>query len=452
LIANASTVLPAGRSRVSAPIILGHIAALALTQSTWMGSQFIVPIYAQRQLSANKWETLALTATPTMLFVLSIFWNEVFKTRRLGSYLAIYWLVACLPQAVMGFAQNFWLLLIPHLITCIGTAGYHLVAGELLKSLYPDNLRGRIYSVLWGVSSVIGATTGFFVGQALKDDPSQFRFIMVAVAVLQLAGVGMFQLLSVVSGHAARRAVQLDALESARDAAGPRAPSGLLGRCARIFEPITHMGQILRADPVFARYEAAYMTYGVGWMICYALLPLFAFRILNLNYDQYANATFVAYWLAVVAMILPAGMLMDRLGPVRSTALSFGLLALYPLGLMFVHDYHMLLIVSAIYGIAHAGASMGWMLGPVALAPTPDKVPQYVAIHATLVGVRGAVFQFVGVGLLALFGLYSIPFALAALAFLWSCWQMLRLHAIMSAAKKLAPAAPPSPAGAERAK
>jgi MFS family permease len=170
------------------------------------------------------------------------------------------------------------------------------------------------------------------------------------------------------------------------------------------------------------------MTYGVGWMICYALLPILVTDGLHLSYESIAESTHVAYWLAIVVMLLPAGLLMDRIGAVRCTGLSFLALTLYPIGLMLSADARQLLITSIVYGIAHSGAQVGWMLGPVALAPSPQKVGQYVAIHSTLVGIRGKVFQFVGVGLYALTHSFHIPLALAAAAFLWSAIQMWQLH------------------------
>jgi len=120
---------------------------------------------------------------------------------------------------------------------------------------------------------------------------------------------------------------------------------------------------------------------------------------------------------------------------VRSTALSFAMLTFYPLGLMFVGTEMHLIVVSALYGLAHAGANMGWMLGPVSLAPTREKVAQYVAIHSTLVGVRGAVFQFLGVWVYVLTGSFIIPLAMAALGFGVSAWQMFSLHRRMTGAR-----------------
>jgi MFS family permease len=120
-------------------------------------------------------------------------------------------------------------------------------------------------------------------------------------------------------------------------------------------------------------------------------------------------------------------MLMDRVGAAKSTGLSFLLLGLYPIGLIFADDADSLWWVSLYYGLSHCGASVGWMLGPVSFAPSPDKVPQYVAIHATFVGIRGKLFQALGVFLYELTHDFTIPFIVAALSFVWSAWQMFAL-------------------------
>ncbi|MFN9993572.1 MAG: hypothetical protein ACK54H_09510, partial [Phycisphaerales bacterium] len=110
-----------------------------------------------------------------------------------------------------------------------------------------------------------------------------------------------------------------------------------------------------------------------------------------------------------------------------STGLSFLLLSLYPIGLIFANDADSLWWVSLYYGLAHTGASVGWMLGPVSFAPSPEKVPQYVAIHATFVGIRGKVFQVLGVFLYEYTHDFTIPFVIGAISFVWSAWQMFAL-------------------------
>lgn len=401
-------------------LLPAHVLGVALLQSTWMAVQFVVPVLARKRFDANDWQTLLITATPTIFFSLSIFWNDLFSRRGFGSYLFIYWLVGCAPLAWMGFAGDYWTLLIPHLITCIGGAGYHPAAGDLFRSLYPEKSHGRTYGILWGASMIFGAVGGYIVGDSLSRSEDAFRFFFVGSAALQLAGVGIFSWLSRVSGHSASR----------------RLSTHERTRLRTLIDPIVHMKDVLRADPVFARYEAAYMTYGVGWMIAYALLPIVVTTKLHLDYDKIANSTNVPYLIAIVFMIWPAGWLMDKLGAVRSTGLSFLLLTIYPLGLIWASNADQLLLVSIVYGVAHAGASVGWMLGPVSLAPSPAKVPQYVAIHATLVGIRGKVFQGLGVLLYSLTDSFVLPLLIAAAAYLWSAWQMWRLNELMLVRKQ----------------
>jgi MFS family permease len=403
------------------------VAAVALAQSSLMAVQFMLPVIARKQFGAGEWQTLIITAAPVILYSLSIFWNDLFGRMLFGRYLLVFWFVTCAPLALVGLADTYWGMAIPFLLSCIGGAGYPPAAGELFRALYPEKRRGRIYSIVWGASLLFTALAARLVGAWLNRDPDAFRIYMPVAAGLQLVGVGIFVGLSHASGHASRRAEQVR-IAAAR-------PGGL----ARIVEPVAHMREILAKDPVFFRYESAYMTYGIGWMICTALLPALVTDKLHLPYDAISESTQVAYLVAMVCMLYPAGLLMDRLGAVRSTGLSFGLLTLYPLALMWASNTRDLTIASLLYGIAHAGASVGWMLGPVSLAPTPDMVSKYVAIHATLVGIRGKLFQALGVGLYALFHDFRIPLALAAIGFLWSSIQMMQLN------RRLKPPGAPAP-------
>lgn len=210
------------------------------------------------------------------------------------------------------------------------------------------------------------------------------------------------------------------------------------------------MREVLASDRVFFRYEAAFMTYGVGWMICWALLPLLVTDKLALDYDQIARSTHVATLVATLVMTMPFGLLSDRIGPIRTSALAFAVYALYPLMLIWASDTFELSAASIVFGICSAGASVGWLMGPVTLAPSADKVPQYVAIHATLVGLRGSIFQGLGVGLYALTGSFTPALIIAAIGFAWASQQMLALHRLI--APRLAalppdtqpPATPPS--------
>lgn len=412
-------------------MLLANTLGVVLIQSTQNAVFFILAVLARKRFGAGDWQTVFVTAAPTVLFVTGIFWNDVFRRVRLGRYLWIFWLVTCAPLCLAPFIQNYWHMLAIHLVVCIGIAGYHPAAGELLKHLYPDVSRGRIFSLLSGSNMLFNAAGGYAIGVFLDKSPDAFRWYMPLAAILQGVGILIFWLLAHRSGLVRDRVLAI------RDASA--------GWIASAIAPIGHMRQVLREDRVFYRYEAAYMTYGVGWMICFALLPLILTNKLHLDYEAVARSTHVAYLLALVAALFPCGLMMDRLGAARTSGISFIALMFYPIGLMLARDATEMAIVSAIYGLAHSGTHLGWTLGPVSLAPTPAKVPQYVAIHATLVGLRGAVFQGVGVALYTMTKSFIWPLVFAAIAFAWAAWQMMGLsNQLAGRIRETAPKAVPA--------
>jgi len=403
-------------SRWSPGTLSLHAAGVVLIQSSQNAVFFILAVMARKRFSATDWETVLITSAPTVLFVTGIFWNDVFRRSRLGRYLWTYWLVCGAPLLAAPFIDAYWHLLAVHLVVCVGIAGYHPAAGELLRHLYPDASRGRIFATLSAVSMLLTAAGGYVVGVILDFDADSFRWYMPLAALLQGVGVAVFWCLAHRSGLLHTRAVRDSTAASV---------------LRRVIDPVVHMRQVLREDRVFYRYEASYMTYGVGWMICYALLPLLVTNRLGLNYEEVARSTHVAYLVVLVAALVPCGLLMDRLGAARTSAISFVALTVYPVGLAFADSAMELAVVSAIYGLAHSGTHLGWTLGPVSLAPAQDKVPQYVAIHATLVGLRGAVFQGLGVLIYRLTGSFSVPLAMAAVAFAWASWQMFGIEGMI---------------------
>lgn len=406
-----------------------HTVASVLVQSLVTSIYALQAYLARKYFGASDWQTLLVTCALPALLSISIFWNEVLERVPLRRYLVIFWLVAVLPLGAIGLAQNYWQMLALHVLACAGQAGWTPLNGHVLKRLYPDAVRGRAYSVITAAALVGNMLAAFAIGKWLEADDDAFRKYLPAAAVLQAVGLVMFGWLS----HVTRE---------------PDHPAGPPAPWRSLLAPIAHMREILRKDVVFARYEIAFMTYGAGYMICDALLPVLMDEKLRLNYDDAANATRVVFSLGMLALMLPMGWLSDRLGPMRTSSLAFAALTLYPLGLMLSENKLHLAGASAIYGMAMAGVQLGWMLGPLVLAKTREQVTQYAAIHATLVGVRGVAFQGLGMLMYYFSGGFWVPMLLAALALGWSAWQMWRLH---GRAMRDEPTPAPAPTAAQTA-
>jgi len=436
-----------------------HVLAVTLTQSTWMAGTVILPLLARREFGATNVEMSIVTMAPLVLASLSIFWGALLARLTIWRYALVYWAVSMLPLMAMHWMTNIHHLLILQVIASIGVGGWSAVNGDLLKRLYPETRRGLAFGLLTGGSVAGGALLSFLIGKTLAIDHESFTWILPGLAVLHLLGVLVVGLLARLTGV---------------ERPGIRPPGEWSP--ARMIGPILHMNRVLREDRIFFRYEAAFMTYGMGWMICWALVPLIITDKLKLPYDLASESTAVPMQLAILLMTLPAGLLSDRIGPIRISSVAFAIYALYPLlligtvllasltptaltgslvipasasdessllPLMFIAPWA-LTIASLVHGVASAAANMGWLLGPVKLAPTPEKAPQYVAIHATLVGVRGAIFQALGIALYALTGSFWLPLLFAAAGFAWAAWQMRSLAFLIESREKLAAASSPS--------
>lgn len=418
-------------------VLIGHLAFTILNATLFGNTVWVLPMLVQLRFGASDdalraWQTMAITAAIPTALVLSIFWGELLRRMSLRVYLLLFWLVTIVPLGGIGLVTNYWQLLVLNLISAVGLAGWAPVSGTLLKRFYPDSHHGRIYAVLSMAAHAAGLATVYLVGIWLERDPNAFRIYLPLSAATYLLGVLMLCLLVRVTGPDAPPRVRTTRSWSA------------------LVQPIFSMHRVLAQDRTFARYEAAFMTYGGAFMFCDALLPILATTKLGMAYQDFAHSTQMAAKISLLALTLPIGWLNDRIGAVRICALSFGVLTVYPLLLLSAQSVTGIGLASVVLGIGLAGVGMGWMLGPLALAGTPEKAPQYMAIHATLVGVRAVLFQFLGVGLYKLTGSFTVPLIVAACAFLLGSVQMVMLERTLRSARRATtatlPVSPPDPA------
>lgn len=395
-------------ARMSGAWVLAvHVLCAVLIQGTWSSASFLMPVIVKKSFDGGKYHALTITVAPLVLLALSIFWAALLVRLKIGRYLLVYFACGLAPVALIAFAQNLTQLIALYCVAAVGVGAWSAVQGELIRRLYPAARSGKAFGILTSGIFLFGAVVSVVIGRMLEADPKAFRVFLPVMGGMQLVGVLLL-------GWLARRA-------GAERAGSAAAGTISLGATLR---PILHMGEVLKRDRVFFRYEAAFMTYGVGWMICWALVPLLCTEVLKLDYDSISKSTAAAYQFTLALVTLPLGYLSDRIGPARLTAACFAGLTLYPVLLILTGGAQTLMAASVVHGIFAAGVNVGWLLGPVSLAPTREMVPQYVAIHASLVGLRGAVFQLLGVGLYAMTGRMEVPLVIAGLGFAWAGYQM----------------------------
>ena len=391
-------------------IVLLHAGASLFIQSVWFAVSTMMPVLARKRFAAGDWETLLITASVPTLLVMSIFWNAILQRLTLRRYLIAHGFSVCVPLVLAALATRFEHLLAAYALAAIGISGWSPASGEVLKRLYGSGIRGRAFAMV-NTGVFLGMTAfSYGIGLALDFDENSFRVYLPAGAGLYAAGIFFLRRLVALQSAATGQIYEM----------APAAPLRLVS----LLRPVLHLRSVLAADRTFYAYEAAFMTYGIGWMICNALLPVFATDRLHMTYGEFATSSQTVYAIGLLVLTLPMGWLMDQIGPAKTSAVSFACLGLYPVALLCSTEAHHVAWASLLYGGAMAGVNLTWMLGPVSLAPTPEKVAHYVAIHTTLVGLRGVVAQGLGMFLYRATGSFACPLLIASVAFLWAAWRM----------------------------
>ncbi len=373
---------------------------------------YVLPFLARKHFQAATWQVWVLTVSVPLAQSFSIFWNRLYSRLSPRAYLGLLAGLACGSLALMGLAGGIESILVLFAISALAGAGggsaLSPLNADLLRSLYAETARGRAFGLIAACQFVGTMAAGHLMGLWSDADPEAYRFFLPVTAAMMALGLACYD--RIASGGAFRA-------RTLPRTSGPW------------WAPLRDMGGILRADRRFATYEAAFMSYGVGWMICTALLPFIGQDRLRLDYSMYTLATVVSYQATNILLLWPMGHAADRMGPIRMSALSFGLLALYPLGLALAPSGVALALVTIFYAACMVGVHLAWTLGPVSFAPDASLAPQYLAVHTTLVGVRGLLFQGLGVGLYALTGSFGPALVAASAGFLWAAVTMRRLGA-----------------------
>ena len=279
------------------------------------------------------------------------------------------WFIAILALAlVMGAADSLW-------ATAREIAGIDLA---------PRHQRGRVISSLHGTYS-IGTAMGPLLGGWLTDVFS-FKAAFAAYAIATA--------LSVFLGLAGP---DFPVAPAAKEVAAPLGGWGLAALKRRVLS----LGDLFKK--IHPDLRATYLALCLATLssqsqriIVQSMLPLYAGAYLQLSPTQ-IGMLFTISGIIVIAMIIPAGFIMDRVGRKWCTVPSTGIPALVFVLIPLTSSFMQLAFLVAVAGLAQ-----GLSLGSVATS-TYDVVPAHV--RGRLQAVRRTVAE-LGSGLAPLFGGY----------------------------------------------
>lgn len=349
-----------------------------------------------RRLGASS-ELLALYTAQTYLgSILTSLSIVLMRRRRPKHVIVLFWVVSRSLFLLFAFVTDaYWLLVITALfwlLESFPSPGYT----RIIQVIYPERVRGQIISVvrLGMVLAILVATP--VAGWAL--DWVGYRVLFPLAGLTGVIAMWIFNQLQVDEG--------------------PLPP--------RETKSVQSLWQIVRHNRPFAIHLIAFAVYGLGGLIGYPLYAIVQVDRLQLSYTE-IGLLGVAQSAAWLVGFLIWGRLVDRKGGLPVLSINQLISVIIPLSYMWATDGWMLLPAFIIQGLINAGVDVGLISTCIQLAER-DKVVEYAAVQATVIGVRGIVTPFIGAGLVRLGMADTYIFALGAGLIFLSWLILLGVH------------------------
>lgn len=400
-----------------------------------MGSFLLNEYVAKKTLAAPDAILTALVMAPTASLLFSAWWSSFLLGREKRSTFLVFGIVGRLSLALVALAAG------AGGFTAVIAAATFLFGAivpaqnALLQRNYTVAERGRVVGLVTAGQAVVTIGVSLALGRLYDVRPGAFRAAYAGAALC-----GFFACLSLAGirfrprrGEPRERPLFRPGF-AAELRSSLRAPfAGALG--------------ILGADRGFRRYEAAFMAYGLAWMMLQPVIPVFLVERLQVAYSEVSQARGLIYFSVIAGLSPLFGRLLDRTDPLRISRLGFLVLVFFPLTLTLARSVPAVYLAFLIFGIGMSAVNLGWTMGPIHFARERDSAG-YMGSHVALVGVRSLIGGPFGIWFYRTTGSPAATFTVTAGLFLLAAAIMSSGHRRISLPGPCASSRPPAPGSA----
>lgn len=360
---------------------LTYSVALAMLEGGFIG------VIADKIYAVPPFVIAILTSAAFFGSLSSYFWARLANARPKVPVIVVlqFLVVACLLLVATAPVNTVGSVLLVIGVVCARTltAGVITIRSVVWSLNYPRDVRARTTGRLQVVTSLVMVLTTVVAAPILDANPMTFRWMYIVAMIIALLGVMAFTRVSV-AGELRHRVRERRSDKVARS----------LKTRFRFF-------QILRQDKRFARYQVYQFLNGISNMSIEAPLIYLVSRELQANYTvSLAIGMILPFFLSTLTFPMWARYL-DRVHITHFRTRISGVWVLSQLliwlGAMF-QSFVLLGLARSVQGVARSGGSLGWQLGHNDFAPR-DKLSDYMSVHVTLTGIRGAIAAVLGIGL-----------------------------------------------------
>jgi MFS family permease len=388
-------------------IALHYFTLYASLNAVLAGVFTLNNVVLRKALGATELEIGLISAVGAISLLMGIFGSEAVSGRPKQPFILYIGMLSRASILLFLFCKTYWVFFLIFTL-------YDILSALLMPPVFgfwQQNISERTRNQLWGVtvtiSTVVSMASAYVTGIIYDIDPMSFRWVLAVAGLLGMLGTTVLAF-SPGRGH--------------YKFASEPVPYSFH---SLVIQPVRSFYDLMKRDKWFASYEKMFAIYGFAVMMLFPLMPLYVADIAKMSYEQ-AGFTFgVLGQIGVIVCSPMWGVLMDRIGPIKTSAVVFGLLMLFPATLLLgmlpglsLKSIHWFVYVGhVLYGIAMSGVSVTWSLGPMVFAGENDPSP-YAGAHVTTTGIRGCVFPMLGALGIHYFG---YQYVLAASFILFGC-------------------------------
>jgi phospholipid transport system substrate-binding protein len=358
-------------------------AALLLALFTGLTAPF-AGLILRRELGATAFQLSLMSAATGASLLLSLVWVRALRGRAPLASLVWPSFVARGVFLLVPLVAGAWSFVGLSVLASVFGAAAGPAHAAVVEGVYPRAERGRALGVVKMAGAALGIGVALGAGQLFER--VDWRWIFPAAAVLGMAA------------SLTQRRLRLSHGPASEAAAAP----GLAGAWAAV-----------RDDRAFRRLLVAAFLFGAGCWIQTPAHPLLLVDVLGVSAAQ-VGVFAAAAALATLVGSPGWGWLVDRRSSLAALALMYAIGAAAPL-ICFAAWSPWALVGSAVAdALAGVGLDLVWLLVVIDVAG-PQRARQYVAIGATLAGVRGILGPLAGGLLIHAAGVRAVYLVAAAL-------------------------------------
>lgn len=335
----------------------------------WAAALQFVPVVLRRMGAGA--DMIAFYQAQTYVgYILTSLSVVLMRGRRTKNFAVWCWMIARASFLVFAFVTEVYWLLAVMAIFWVLEAFPSPAYTRIIQAIYPQEVRGKVLSLVrLGMTAAIVVITPL-AGWML--DEWGYRVLFPLAALAGIVATWYFNRLNVDEGTLP-----------------PRETRSIAG-----------LWKMVLRNRNFSIHVTSFAIYGIGALVGIAYYPIVQVDRLHLSYTEIGllgTAQSLTWLLGFVFW----GRVVDSRGGIFVMRVNLFIAALVPFFYIFADNVWWLLPSFIAQGVISAGIDLGLLSTCIHLAEA-DKVVEYAAVQSTIIGMRGLVSPFIGVGLVAL--------------------------------------------------